>query len=268
VRVATEHDVPEIQRISTATGQPESDSGADAAYVRHVLAVGSAVVAEADGRVRGWAAITFPGPGSMLSDLFVEPQAQGRGIGSALLAALWPPAAPPARFTFSSSHPAARATYLRAGLVPRWALLYLTGPQIPASGGSTTAVRVRPAEAVAAERDLTGADRHDDYRYWTAHLGAEAFVVLSDGELVAAGARTPTRVIHQVCRTSADPISAVRASLATQPPSGAVQICLPEPHPAVPVLAAVGYRVVEHDIAMATEPVILPVTNVYSSGLG
>lgn len=260
--------MPEIQRISTATGQPQSDSGADAAYVRHVLAVGSAAVAEADGRVLGWAATTFPGPGSMLSDLFVEPHAQGRGIGSALLAALWPPAARPARFTFSSSHPAARATYLRAGLVPRWAVLYLTGPSVPASGGSAAAVRVPAAEAVAAERDLTGADRHADYRYWTAHLGAESFVVLSDGELVAAGARTLTRVIHQVCSASADAIAAVLASLVARPPSGAVQICLPEPHPAVPVLAAGGYRVIEHDIAMATEPVILPVTNAYSPGLG
>jgi GNAT superfamily N-acetyltransferase len=264
--VATEDDVPSIQRISISTGQPESDSGADAGYVRHILAVGSAVVAEADGHVLGWAAITSPGPGSLLSDLFVDSDAQGRGIGTALLAALWPPAGRQARFTFSSSHPAARATYLRAGLLPRWSLLYLTGPPVPAAEVSAAALRATATEAVAAERALTGADRAADYRYWTTHLGAEPFVVLSDGELVAAGTRTSTRLIHQVCSAGSDPIAAVLASLATQT-SGLLQVCLPEPHPAVPVLAARGYRVVEHDTAMATEQVALSVTNAYSPGL-
>jgi hypothetical protein len=53
VRIATATDMPKIQAVSRAVGQPSSDSGADAGYVRHLLASGSVLVGETAGRVVG-----------------------------------------------------------------------------------------------------------------------------------------------------------------------------------------------------------------------
>jgi GNAT superfamily N-acetyltransferase len=267
VRDATAADVPQIRAVSRAAGQPSSDSGADAGYVRHILEIGSAVVGEAGGRVVGWAAVTAPGGRSMLSDLFVHPDHQGRGVGSRLLAAVWPRGQHPARFTFSSSHPAALTVYLRASLLPRWPLFYLAGPPLLPAGAGTEVVAVTAAEAAAADDQVTGGQRSADYAYWTSHLDAEAFVITCAGAPAAVGARTATRVIHLACRDDADPVAVVMASLAAPSPVGEIAICLPGPHPALPVLTDLGYRVVEHDIAMGSEAVQLASTHAYSPAL-
>jgi hypothetical protein len=173
-----------------------------------------------------------------------------------------------ARFTFSSSHPAALTSYLRAGLLPRWPLCYLAGPPLPSLGTDAAVGPVTAAEAGALDEQVTGGgDRTADYVYWTTHLDAEAFVVMRADAPAAVGARTIGRVIHLVCRDDADPGAAVRAALTTKHRVGQVQICLPGPHPAVQLLAEHGYRIVEHDVAMATASVVLPTTHAYSPAL-
>jgi GNAT superfamily N-acetyltransferase len=101
VRVATHADAGGIGRVSAATGQPATDSGADASYVEHLLSHGTVLVAETDGWVSGWGAIVTTPVGVLLTDLFVDPAWQGMGIGRRILAGLWPDVAVLGRFTFS-----------------------------------------------------------------------------------------------------------------------------------------------------------------------
>jgi hypothetical protein len=108
VRVATSADAGGIGHVSAATGQPSSDSGADASYVGHLLSHGTVLVAETDGWVSGWGATVTTPDGVLLTDLFVDPARQGMGMGRQILTRLWPDVAAPGRFTFSSAaHPCA-----------------------------------------------------------------------------------------------------------------------------------------------------------------
>ena len=59
-----------------------SDEETHAWMATHVIASGEVIVAEADGRLAGFAAV---GDG-WLHHLYVDPDRQGRGVGSALLA--------------------------------------------------------------------------------------------------------------------------------------------------------------------------------------
>ena len=78
VREAGEADLPAIAEVARATGQDEEWGGADPAYVRHLLAHGSVVVAARGGSVIGFGATRQIGSGeaavSMLCDLFVDPR--------------------------------------------------------------------------------------------------------------------------------------------------------------------------------------------------
>jgi len=114
IRDAAASDTEAIAGIALATGQDEEWSGSDPAYVRHLLAHGRLVVAEYRGAVGGFGATHRIGAGpaaiTMLCDLFVDPRSHGRGLGRAMLDALWRDGTP--RMTFSSLH--ARAAAVRA----------------------------------------------------------------------------------------------------------------------------------------------------------
>jgi len=143
VRPATDADGPGIAAVRDAIGGQHDDSGSDAAYRAHLMAHGRLFVAVRDGRVIGFAGARDVGGHRLLSDLFVDPQVHGGGVGRVLLATVLDGSEE--RYTFSSSDPRAMPIYARAGMRPRWPLLYLHGP---APEISTVAV----AEAVAVER--------------------------------------------------------------------------------------------------------------------
>jgi GNAT superfamily N-acetyltransferase len=228
VRVATHADAGGIGRVSAATGQPSTDSGADASYVEHLLSRGTVLVAETDGWVRGWGAIVTTPVGVLLTDLFVDPAWQGMAIGRRILAGLWPDVAALGRFTFSSRHTHALPVYVRAGLLPRWPLLYLAGEPdrtVPDFAVS----RTNPTGAAAADAQLTGgADRRADYRYWL-HDGGYGLIVADGPRLVAAGAVTDTTLHHLTVGDQRDAEPALRSVLGSLP--GPLMLCLPGPHP-------------------------------------
>ncbi len=145
-----------IRAITHATGQSDEDSGADPAYVEVIRAQGHAKVAVSGGTVLGWAG-ALPTPlGTLLTDLFVDPAVHARGVGAALLRAL-----PPLEFTFSSKHPSALPLYARAGMVPSWPLLYLSGPVSRLPRGVLRVDRVDATTAASTEAALSpvgGAD--------------------------------------------------------------------------------------------------------------
>lgn len=264
VRDAGPGDLPGIAAVARATGQGEEWSGADPAYVNHLLRHGRVVVAASGDSVAGFGATRLIGgaePVSMLCDLFVDPRAHGRGYGRAMLSLLWADGGRGPRMTFSSQHAHALPLYTSAGLDAWWPLLYLRGnvAAAPAPAGW----RVRPAapdEVAALELSWTGADRGADHRAWAARPAGASLLALRDDEAVAAGtaggAGGGYGLTHLALAPSAghaDAAGAVLAVLAALTPSdGRASVCLPAPHPAVRPLLAAGWRITGHDLFMAT----------------
>ncbi|GAA3385035.1 hypothetical protein GCM10020369_16990 [Cryptosporangium minutisporangium] len=269
MRAAEVGDLAGIRAVTFATDQSEPGSGADAAYVELIRSTGTALVAVQDDRVLGWAA-TLPTPhGALLTDLFVDPVAHARGVGTALLGALWPTPSARRRYTFSSKHPAALPLYARAGLVPSWPLLYVSGPTDRLPLGVLRVDRVDAGAAAAAESRLAGGEpRPGVFAYYLS--GGEAFVVRDRARVIAVGAAQPGDPAVLARLACPDPGAAAGALFAAVAALGVdrVAFCLPGPHPALRRLLAAGFRVDDFDVTMRTPDVALPIGSVYSPGLG
>ncbi len=268
VRDAASGDVGAIAQVAVAAGQDEEWSGADPAYVGHLLAHGRLVVAEYRGAVAGFGATCRIGAGpaaiTMLCDLFVDPRSHGLGLGQAMLATLWRDGPP--RMTFSSLHAHALPLYARSGLDAWWPLLYL--------GGDVSALRrpagwavaaAEPGDVAGLERRWTGIDRSADHRAWAGRPAGQPVVASLDGEAMAAGtvagAGTEYGIVHLALAPAAgdaaarDAVLAVLASL--DAPGGRARVCLPAPHPATRPLLAAGWHNDALDLFMATDPGLL-----------
>ncbi|HUC27395.1 MAG TPA: GNAT family N-acetyltransferase [Streptosporangiaceae bacterium] len=269
VRPATEGDLAAIAAVTIATGQHDEWGGGNPAYLRHLLRHGRVVVAELAGKVAAFGAVRQIGTGddavSMLCDLFVDPAAQGRGCGRAMLTDLWAQAR--RKMTFSSLHQNALPLYTSFGLDAWWPLLYLHGDtaRLPVINEWNT----EPATAgrvAGYELSWTGADRLADHEAWAARPGGESVLVSREAEVVGAGTvinSGPDRgIVHFVVAPAADNQVAAAAVLLTLaqlegPESGEAHVCLPAPHPAVRALLAADWRFDEFDLFMTTEPGLL-----------
>lgn len=268
MRKAVLADLPQIAAVALATGQGEEWSGADPAYMTHLLAHGSVVVGIAGGSVIGFGATrqlgSGPGAVSMLCDLFVHPRIHGSGCGRAMLAGLWPGRG--RRMTFSSLHGHALPLYTSFGLDAWWPLLYLRG-RVAALAAPTDwrAETAAPAEAAALELAWTGVDRSDDYLAWARRPGGAGVLAWRGDQVMAAGTVGGVGgeygVTHLALAPSAGGADAAAAVLAVLAGlalgDGRARVCLPGPHPAVRALLAADWRVEEFDLFMATEPGLL-----------
>lgn len=263
VRPAADGDVAAIAAIAAANG--DQDAGGDPRYVAHLRTHGDFWVADDAGVVAGYCATRRVGAATMLCDLFVAPDRQGRGVGRRLLDHAF--AEPGARFTFASRDPRTLPLYIRYGMAPRWPLLYLTGPPVPIGHGAHA--RAVPAgEAVDAARRLGAADRETDVAFLAGGPGGHGIVIREggdDGPVVAAGAAAPGVLAHLTVAARADPAAAVPAatSVFSDPPA----LCLPGAHPAVPRLLAAGWRITAFDHHMSSSPGLVPETGVLSPSL-
>ncbi|MGW4526421.1 N-acetyltransferase family protein [Amycolatopsis sp. NPDC004378] len=267
VRTAVPADLAGIARVADRSGLGPHETGADPAYVRHLAAHGRVVVADA-AEVLGYAATIPVGGRTMLTDAFVVPGAQGKGIGGALLDEVFAPGVP--RMTFSSRDPRAIAAYSRRGLAATWPLLYLHGDPAeltPPAGWRVEATN--PGRAAAAETRITGIDRRAGYEYWTGRPGGAAFVVRAAGDVVAAGCLGGGGDQYGLTRLrgtpGADAVAAVVTALTAL--RRAASVCLPATHPAVPRLLASGFTITDFDLFMTTEPAAPPGHDVFSPGL-
>lgn len=181
---ATESHIEGIAAARRSNGPAHDDSGADAGYCRYLIADGHLFVAVDGAAVLGFGGAIDVGEARLLSDLYVHRDAHGRGVGSALLAAVM--AGADARFTFASNDPAALPLYTRAGMVAWWPLLSVSGTRAalrPALGCEAFDVSVH--QAAEYELVATHLDRSASYRYWAVRSGSRTLAVERDGRRVA-----------------------------------------------------------------------------------
>jgi hypothetical protein len=128
---------------------------------QHLLDTGTSVVAEDGEGLLGFAASWQRDEDWFLASLFVDEAAQGRGVGPALLDAVW--GGPPRRRTITDAiQPVSNALYGRRGLIPATPILTFTGR--PSRSGSD--LRPEPADVAAIDLAAYGFDRAIDHAYW------------------------------------------------------------------------------------------------------
>ena len=129
----------------------------------HILRTGTSIVAEAEGRLLGYGSSWARGDDWFLASLFVDPEAQGQGVGTALLDAVWTPASRRRTMT-DAIQPISNALYGGRGLVPATPVLTFQGaPQIEAPQGRGVA-DLRRIDELAY-----GFDRELDHLHWARH---------------------------------------------------------------------------------------------------
>ena len=276
VRPATEADIPAITRILEANDEPVSWPGVPRPpYVVHLLTRPGTrvVVGELDGSVAGVAASIEVGSADrrFLSDLYVDPARQSRGLGRTMLDEAL--AGATARMTFSSSDRRALAAYIRNGMRPWWPLLYME-IEPGTLGADEPGIEIRPgdvAETARHSQGWTGIDRTADFLFYASLPDADGFTVLVDGAVAAVGwARrelaAPGRWLdHATFAPGADPIRSAIAVLRAASRGDRVGAAVPGPHPAVPSLLERGVRFDDADTHCATDRDLLDPTSIFPS---
>ena len=273
-RPATAGHVPALEAVVLAN-EPGLTAGAHQAYLAHLVARATVQVATSpDGAVLGFAVAVDTGRARHLADLYVLPSAQGEGLGGELMRFVMGDAWP--RTTFASDDPRALPLYVRAGMAALHPNLYLAGD--PRRLDCPPGHRVAPTtfERMAElEQAWAGVDRRPELPYWTATPAARAFVVTVDGRDVATGFARPRKVgegrwlDHVVASPEADGTAALVAALAAQ--AGAAELagaCLLGPSPAVRIVLDAGFRIVDRDIYLASDPTLVdPTREIVNTGL-
>ena len=277
VRPATEADAAAITAILEANDEPVTWPDVPRPpYVDHLLTRSRMrlVVGELDGSVAGVAGtIEFGGPGTrFLSDLYVDPARQSRGLGTAMLRAAFEGA--DRRMTFSSRDPRALGAYIRHGMRPRWPLLYL---ELAAEllGPHETGVEVRSADVVETagrSLDWTGVGRTVDFDFYARLPEAAGFVVIIDGADAAVGwARRELAppdgrwLDHASIAPDADPVRAAFGVLRAAAAGQRLGAALPGLHPAVGPLLERGVRIGGQDTFCATDPDLFDPERIFPS---
>ncbi|HEY8284312.1 MAG TPA: GNAT family N-acetyltransferase [Chloroflexota bacterium] len=268
VREARASDLPRIYDIAYETAvrddrSPPANPGFFA-DIRHEFRHGRMLVAEPAGQVQGYASTTTRGRIAFLSSLFVAPTVQSSGLGRALLAALRPPAG--LLFcTDSSSDPRAVALYVRAGLRPRWPLLYLLGFSPRISLSSSLEVRAGEPDDSELSRwdaEIGGRERPMDHAYWLSEERAVPLWFVRKGTTVGYGyVRLGAGTLHVPdavtlgpigARSAADARDCVLAAAAwAAQHAPAFRIDLLGPHPALAPLLDAGFQIIDQDIFLA-----------------
>jgi GNAT superfamily N-acetyltransferase len=260
IRPATRSDFAGIEAVLAANGEPtEPEDGPYPPFLDLLSDHGRLLVAAIGDDVAAFAGTMPAGRRIHLSDLFVRPADQGRGIGRALLDAALGEVRP--RTTFSSGDPRALPLYVRAGMAPYWPNLYVEGdPSSLVAPDHLTAIESSGADAAAFEGSAAGIDRSDVYAFATRRRQAAAFVVTRARVPVAAGvvhARAGGRGRWIDRATVGRDVDDLAGTLVAVVLAGArgerVGMCLPGPSPLLPVLLQAGFRIVDRDTFMASE---------------
>lgn len=239
-RVATVEDLPGIHEVWWAADPFEA--GNDNPWFGHVLRTGTMAVAMVEGRLVGFAGVREVGQTIVVSDCFVAPEHQARGIGRSLLTRLLPGDSPV--MTMASQDPKARSLYSRFGMAPKWDCHYLSGGPAQIDPGSLPA------------REVTGypAD-HSDLAHLRDDLGCR-FLALGTGNAAVGGDTIESTIIAP----SGDPEAVLTAVVGwmgiNDVPKANVHVS--DLHPAFPRLVEAGFMVAAVDTFMASPGANVP----------
>jgi GNAT superfamily N-acetyltransferase len=199
-------------------------------------------VAEEDGRVVAFVAAFVRGDAWFLSDLFVDPEAQGRGVGTRLLDLAWGDG-PARRITLADAiQPISNAMYARRGLVPTTPVLELGGR--PRALDSRALEAVEPTRELLAEVDAAayGFDRAVDHAFWAETGRTTGW--LRDGEPAAYSYAFPSGRVGPVAGRDGESAATALAGELTEPLAGEVALDVPGSARAlVEVALAAGLRI-------------------------
>lgn len=266
IRPAGAGDLRDIREILASYG---NDHAADqrpgpdmvGPYIAHLIARHRTMVSELPGSgVVAFGVVADTGRSWHLADLFTRPDQAGRGLGRPLLAELfgdrWP------RTTFSSGDPRALPTYVRAGMAARWVALYMRGgaeavarAALDPRARALEVTGADPSELASLELGWTGADRSVDHAYWGAASGSDPFLICDEEGPVALGyghdmqAGPRMRVLERLAvRPGAPSVGPVLLAVVRSLAGGdALDVTVPGPHPALPVLLEMGFRIADRD---------------------
>ena len=276
VRPATRDDVAAITQILEANDEPVTWPGVERApYVEHLLSRPGLrlVVGELDGSVAGVAGtIEFGVPERrFLTDLYVDPSRQSRGLGRRMLDVAMEGATE--RMTFSSSDPRALGAYVRSGMHPWWPLLYLEADvaRLPSAVAGEEARSADVAETARLSRTWTAIDRTADFTHYASLPDAAGFVIALDGQDAASGwacreIADPGRWLnHASIAPDADPVRVAFAILRAAGSGGRIGAAVPGPNQAVPRLLDAGVRIGGTDTFCATDRDLLDIRTIFPS---
>lgn len=242
LRLATEVDLPAIHRVWWATELPAnpSEEVKNNPWFGHVIRTGTMLVAELDGHLVGFAGCRRLGDTSVISDFFVDPAHQGRGVGTRLLESLLPPGRPV--MTLASDDPKALSVYTRFGMTPRWKCHYVTGKPTGFAHGS-------PEIGVVDSYPVPPTD----LPHLQIDLGC-TFLEIGDRGLGGKAAVAEGSVESSWVAAKGDPIEVLTSTLAWMAARGTpkVEIQIGEGHAGFPVLVNAGFTVKFSDTFMAS----------------
>ena len=271
IRPATVADLEQVydiwlgDELASAGGSERSPAPRDPpALHRHELDTGRMLVAELDGRIVGFTALTTRPPVHFLAELYIRPQHQSKGVGRKLLEQVLPEEGSTV-CTLSSDDERALALYVRSGMQPHWPFFYLRINAADLKGCRATDIEVVEAQPEDAnlinwDRGISGRDRPQDHDYWVNGAAAVPLWFRREGRMAGygymqmqseeslsypgaitigpIGARTIEDA--RMCALAAVAWASERASV--------LRIGVPGPHPALAPLLEAGFRITDTDI--------------------
>lgn len=240
VRPATVEDLPGVHRVWWAADP--LDARNHNPWFGHVLRTGSMMAAMFEGRVIGFAGARRVGKTCVVSDCFVDPDHQARGIGTRLLSQLVPPGRPV--MTLASSDPKAHSLYSRFEMVPQWDCQYVEGDPTRVERGMTPVLEVDRYPVAESDRPHLA----EDLRCTFLQAGNGCAAVGIDS------------VESCLVPTPDAPIDVVTAVLGWMAERGDrnVKLHLSERHPVFPLLIDAGFIVTGTDTLMASAGAEVP----------
>jgi GNAT superfamily N-acetyltransferase len=267
-------DITDILAIWAANGDTIPEGGANVLtpYLLHLMSTGRVLVAADDDGAVGFGAVIERAGVTHLADLFVLPDRFGQGTGALLLDRLFADTA--ARTTFASSDPRALPLYVRSGMTPYWPNLYLDGDSaaLPPDAPGLVCKPAGLDTTIELEQGWLGASTPDDHHFWAALPEARPFVVVQAGRPIAAVHARLRRtgvdrwINRLVMSPDADPVAVLVAAYRHAAEGGRIGSCLPGPSPALRPLLESGWRIIDQDTFMASNPALFDATRRISDG--
>ncbi len=248
IRPAASADLPGVRAVAGRYQLLELWPPGAPDFLAAELAYGRLGVAAVDGAVTGFSGTLPRGRLTHLGDLFVLPGAQSAGLGRALLEYALAEAGPVV--TFASADPRAMALYLRAGLVPRCPLLYLSGRLASADQTrDTPGPRAGDGDlplAIELDAVASGGRRAELLRWYAGVPGVRVHTVGDSYAFTRA-------VADQLVLGPAGGVPAVEAALGAAG-GRELRLALFGTHPLLPRLIRAGLRIEDLDTFMSTDP--------------